>query len=272
MKRCTKCGLSVDEGAMFHKCEARKDGLNCNCKKCRSEHAKQYYCSEKGEEVRKRYLRSEKYKEYLKKYRQSAKYKETRKKYRQSENGKEVENEYSQSEEGRKSKKRHRQSEKYKEKRKKYYQSEKYKETQKKYIQTEQYKEAVKKHRKSAKYKETKKKRYAKNKISNCLSGSIRHSLRGNKNGHHWEDIVGWTLQQFKNRFNQLLKPGMTWENHGTVWEIDHIIPLSVHNITSIDCADFKRAWQLSNLQPLFKRDNRSKRNKLENHFQPTLF
>lgn len=238
--------MSVDEGAEFGKDKRAKDGLIGKCKKCLHKYQNQYYKTEKGRTVRKEYEQSKGCKANRRKYQQSAKCKEARK--------------------------RHFQTTKCKETVKKYYKTEKGRAVIKRYRQSVKYKEACEKHLKSAKYKETKKKRYVKNKISNCLSSAIRLSLKGNKNGQHWEDIAGWTLQQFKNRFVQLFKPGMTWKNHGAVWEIDHIVPLSVHNITSIDCTDFKRAWALSNLQPLFREENQSKRDKLEKHFQLTLF
>lgn len=210
------------------------------------EYQNQYYKTEKGRAAQKEYEQSKECKANRKKYQQSAKCKETRKRYFQTT--------------------------KCKETIKKYYKTEKGRAVIKKYKQSGKYKEAQEKYFKSVKYKEARKKRYTKNKLSNCLSRAINHSLKGNKDGRHWEDLAGWTLQQFKNRFNQLFKPEMTWKNHGTVWEIDHIVPLSAFNITSIDCTDFKRAWRLSNLQPLFVKENRSKSNKLENHFQPTFF
>lgn len=142
----------------------------------------------------------------------------------------------------------------------------------KKYSQSENGRAAQKRARQTEATKKRRKKYYAKNSISVCIASEIRYSLKGNKNGRHWEDVVGWSLQQFKRRFAQLFKKGMTWDNHGRVWEIDHINPVSAYNVTSIDCTDFKRVWALSNLQPLFKEENRSKSNKLEKHFQPTLF
>jgi len=63
----------------------------------------------------------------------------------------------------------------------------------------------------------------------------------------------------------------MTWENHGSVWHIDHIIPISAFNIISIGCIDFRRCWALKNLQPLFVKENISKHNKLAAPFQPAL-
>lgn len=276
MKRCTKCGLSVDEGAEFGKNKTGKNGLRSKCKECIRKRKEKYYYSEKGIKVRKQYEQSEKCKEGQKKYIQSEKCKETRKRYFQSEEIKEklkrYHKKYRQSENGKAIIKRHRQSEKSRKTYKAYCQLESAKEVNRKYHQTEQYKEYQKKYRQSKRGKEVARERYIKNKASHCLSSVLRLSLKGKKAGHHWEDLVGWTLQQFKNRFNQLFKPGMTWENHGAAWEIDHIVPLSVHNITSIDCTDFKRAWALSNLQPLFVKENQSKSNRLETHFQPTLF
>lgn len=259
MRRCIACGLSIDEGAVFNKNKKTKDGLDYRCKECNKQYLKQYYQSEGGKAVIKRNLQSEKYKEYRKQYVKTEKYKESIKKYQQSENYKEYV-------------KRYRKTEQCRATRKQYLQTEKSKKTVRTYLQSERHKEVRSKYRKSGKIAETDKKHREKNKISCCLSSAIRHSLKGNKNGHHWEDLVGWTLQQFKNRFAQLFKPGMNWGNYGAVWEIDHIQPLSVHNITSIDCTGFKRAWKLSNLQPLFKKENRFKSNKLEKPFQTTMF
>jgi hypothetical protein len=179
---------------------------------------------------------------------------------------------YYQSENGIEYRRKYKQTKRYRESQKKYWGSSKGQKSLKNYWESRKGKETRKKYKYSEKGRKVAREYYEKNKIIFGISTLLRRSLKGNKNGHHWEDLVGWTLQQFKNRFNQLFKPGMTWENHGAVWEIDHIQPLSVHNITSIDCTDFKRAWQLSNLQPLFKEENRSKSNNLEKHFQPTLF
>jgi len=225
MKRCSKCGLSVDEGAVFGKHKGTKDGLRCDCNKCRSNAQKQYYRTEHGKEIIRKYQQTEKAKKAKKEHQQSEKGRETKRRYRQLEGSKEADRVYQRSERGR---------------------------------------ELQKQYRQSAKYKKTR--------ISDRLSCAIRRSLKGNKNGRHWETLTGWTFQQFKRRFVQLFKHGMTWENHGKVWEIDHIVPLSAHNITSSECTDFKRAWALSNLQPLFKEENQSKHNKLEKHFQLTLF
>jgi hypothetical protein len=63
----------------------------------------------------------------------------------------------------------------------------------------------------------------------------------------------------------------MSWENHGTVWHIDHIIPKSVFNYTDAEHIDFKRCWALKNLQPLWAGENMSKGDSLVKPFQPSL-
>ena len=62
----------------------------------------------------------------------------------------------------------------------------------------------------------------------------------------------------------------MSWENYGD-WHVDHKIPLKVFNFTEAEHVDFKKAWALKNLQPLWAKDNFEKNAKLTKHFQPSL-
>jgi len=103
--------------------------------------------------------------------------------------------------------------------------------------------------------------------ISNTLRASI---LNGSKNGKHWETLVDFSLSQLKKHLERKFKPGMTWENYGE-WHIDHKIPLAVFNFNSPDDLDFKRAWTLKNLQPLWATENRKKGPRIDNPFQPAL-
>jgi hypothetical protein len=57
----------------------------------------------------------------------------------------------------------------------------------------------------------------------------------------------------------------MSWNNYGTVWEIDHIIPLSQFNLS--DENERKICGHWTNLQPLTVHDNRTKNNKIF-HYQ----
>ena len=103
-----------------------------------------------------------------------------------------------------------------------------------------------------------------------AVSSAISRTLKTGKEGKHWECLVGFTKHQLKVHLEELFKKGMTWDNYG-LWELDHIIPLVAFNFTKAVHPDFKKCWALTNLQPLWMHDNRSKSAKLEKPYQPTL-
>jgi hypothetical protein len=63
----------------------------------------------------------------------------------------------------------------------------------------------------------------------------------------------------------------MSWDNYGTVWEIDHNIPVAAFNFDKPEHLDFKLCWDLKNLQPLEVSLNRSKNDRISKPFQPAL-
>lgn len=115
-----------------------------------------------------------------------------------------------------------------------------------------------------------KKRQDPKFKLNDIIRKGILKSLNGNKNGKHWEDIVGYTLDKLINHLESLFEDDMSWNNHGK-WHIDHKTPISVFNFTKPEHRDFKRCWALKNLQPLWAKDNLNKHTKLDGHFQPSL-
>jgi hypothetical protein len=50
---------------------------------------------------------------------------------------------------------------------------------------------------------------------------------------------------------------GMTWENYGSVWVVDHIVPFRMFNL--FDENDLKICWHYKNLMPIFDEDNLKK-------------
>lgn len=58
-------------------------------------------------------------------------------------------------------------------------------------------------------------------------------------------------------------RPGMSWDNYGTRWEIDHIIPISKFNLA--DPEEQKRVNHFTNLRPLWKFVNQRKRDNMIN-------
>lgn len=109
-------------------------------------------------------------------------------------------------------------------------------------------------------------------KLRCSMSRSISTSLSGNKSGRSWERLVSYTLEELKKHIEKQFTEGMTWNNYGKKgWHIDHKIPQSVFNFIKPEHRDFKRCWALNNLQPMWAKDNMTKKAKLEKHFQPSL-
>ena len=82
-----------------------------------------------------------------------------------------------------------------------------------------------------------------------------------NKYGHYFE-ILGYTPEELMNHLEPLFTEGMSWDNYGK-WHIDHIIPISSFNFSSIYDEEFKKCWSLPNLQPMWGEENIRKSNKI---------
>lgn len=107
-------------------------------------------------------------------------------------------------------------------------------------------------------------------KINNAISKGIRKSLKGNKNGRHWETLVGYTLEDLKQHLEKQFEDWMNWNNHGVYsyggerkWHIDHIKPMSSFNFETPEDKEIKECWALENLQPLEAVENIKKSNRL---------
>lgn len=108
--------------------------------------------------------------------------------------------------------------------------------------------------------------------LTNKMRNLIKHSLGSNKEGRHWEELVGYTLKDLIKRLNYTMPVDYTWKDllFGEL-HIDHIIPISAFNFTRPEHTDFKRCWALENLRLLPAKENISKGAKLERPFQPAL-
>lgn len=89
-------------------------------------------------------------------------------------------------------------------------------------------------------------------------------SKDGNTTKTILEERLGYTIEDLKNHLENKFtkKNGYTWENYGTYWEIDHIIPASWFKYKNFDDIQFNLCWCLGNLQPLEKIKNMSKCNR----------
>ncbi len=69
-------------------------------------------------------------------------------------------------------------------------------------------------------------------------------------------DLLRYSALDLKNHITTLFTEGMSWSNHGK-WEIDHIKPVSAFDKDTHPSI----VNALSNLQPLWRRENRAKGN-----------
>lgn len=124
---------------------------------------------------------------------------------------------------------------------------------------------------KRAEYDRKKREDEPKERIKNTISQLIYYSIKNNKNGYHWENLVGYNLENLMRHLERQFAPDMSWNNYGSYWHIDHIIPISVFNFDNYSHIDFRKCWTLSNLRPLEKIQNIKKGNKINEPFQLSL-
>jgi len=95
------------------------------------------------------------------------------------------------------------------------------------------------------------------------LNHKMRHTvgrfLKNKNETIKWPNSLGYTIDDMKIHIESKFQHGMTWENHGKVWHIDHIIPVSWFNFKDMKSRALKECWSLLNLQPLFFEENLSK-------------
>ena len=109
-------------------------------------------------------------------------------------------------------------------------------------------------------------------KLNKAIRDQTNFSLKGNKEGKHWEDLVGYTVSDLMGHLKSTMPEGYTWEDYlNGGLHIDHKIPISVFNFSKPEHIDFKRCWYLSNLRLLPAKENIKKGNHLTKPFQPAL-
>jgi hypothetical protein len=101
-------------------------------------------------------------------------------------------------------------------------------------------------------------------KLINNFRTAIYQVLKENniqKNGHYFE-VLQYTPEELIIHLENQFKDGMNWDNYGK-WHVDHILPISVHNIKQIGDYEFMKCWSLTNLQPMWAEENIRKSNNI---------
>lgn len=94
-------------------------------------------------------------------------------------------------------------------------------------------------------------------KIMRILRRACRRAFQGAKKSSRTIELLGMDLKEFRIYIQGQFRPGMTWENHGPVWHLDHVRPLASFDL--LDPEQQKLACRWENLQPLFAEENRRK-------------
>lgn len=76
-----------------------------------------------------------------------------------------------------------------------------------------------------------------------------------------FDKIIGCTSAELRAWIQAKWKDGMSWENYGKFWVIDHVKPTSSFDLS--DDAQIKVAFHYTNLQPLTPDENRAKGTKI---------
>lgn len=75
-------------------------------------------------------------------------------------------------------------------------------------------------------------------------------------------ELIGCSVPELRAHLERHFLPGMTWENYGPVWHIDHVRPCASFDLS--DPAQQKRCFHYTNLRPLWAIDNIRKGRKWE--------
>lgn len=98
----------------------------------------------------------------------------------------------------------------------------------------------------------------AKGRLNHRMSERIAKGLCGRRLGKNWQSLLGYTVEELRSHLERQFTKGMSWSNIGR-WHIDHILPLALFSYTTADDPEFRAAWAITNLRPLWAPRNMQK-------------
>lgn len=229
-KKCTKCG-EIKLLSEFHKCISNKDGFGNFCKSCRKNisNERRLKNPDKIKAINDRYKLNniDKVKAGNKKY-----YEENKEKIKAKRILYDKENYIKVKEQNLRNNEKNRDKIKARQKLKKY--------NTKRYNNDPQYKLRI------------------------IMSSRINRGLKGRSKTIKTIDLLGCSIIEFKQFISKKFLPEMNWDNHGKIWEIDHILPCASFDLNNIE--EQKKCFHYSNMQPLFKTTRIAKLFGYDNH------
>jgi len=93
--------------------------------------------------------------------------------------------------------------------------------------------------------------------LANNLRARLNKALKGNHKSSSTINLLECSLESFKEHLQQQFVEGMSWDNYGNEWHIDHIKPCVLFDLKIEE--QQKECFNFRNLQPLWKIDNLKK-------------
>ena len=97
--------------------------------------------------------------------------------------------------------------------------------------------------------------------VINALRIGLYSAIKTNKKYKRTLEYLGCSVDEFKNKLSSQFTKGMTWDNYGKVWHIDHIVPVSSFDFK--DEQSQRICFHYSNMRPMLALDNMKKRDKI---------
>jgi hypothetical protein len=100
-------------------------------------------------------------------------------------------------------------------------------------------------------------------KLRMTLKNRIQKAVKiaGTGKSNKTKELLGCSVPFMKDWLSHQFRDGMTLENHGSVWHIDHVKPCASFNL--LDENEQRECFNWSNLQPLLCDENLSKNDKI---------
>jgi hypothetical protein len=99
--------------------------------------------------------------------------------------------------------------------------------------------------------------------LSEILRSKIHKMIKGQKTSY--QNIIGCDFEFLKKWIEFRFDENMNWNNLGSFWQIDHILPINSFNFNNEQDKNICFHW--TNLQPLQSYTNQSKSDKLQLHY-----
>ena len=89
------------------------------------------------------------------------------------------------------------------------------------------------------------------------LQISLRRYYATNNPSKEISEFVNLSKEEFKNYINNKFIDGMNENNFGSLWGLDHLVPVELFDLDNIE--ELKICYNFLNIIPMFNNDNRLK-------------